>query len=540
MGWFKGSGTDYGIRMGNSQVASFQGTVTSPVWWVRGNTVQEQGGSVVWPGAGSTGGLVGEASSFAQSPQANLFFTHCSILGFGDGGRLNHFRDDGGYLIVNAEHSEFYGGACGANAISCLFTNCLLDRVLLTQVQGCSGNAFIFTNCTFHGGSLTLTPYSTAIPIYVHDCALDGTSLSIANYGANSTYANYDYNAFTNTAGKFPIGGAHDQIVTSGFNWQHSWFGYYYLPSASPLITLGDVAANVVGLYYFTTQTSQVPEGSATVDIGYHYVATDGNGNPLDTIVSGTPNYLVAPNGPPVITTQPASQTVVQGTQVTFCVTATGTAPLTYQWKFNGTGISGATSSSYIITSAQTANAGSYSVVVANIAGSVTSSSATLTVTVPPSITAQPLSQCVDERDAVTLSVSATGTPPLTYLWMTNAETNTSLAPSWVSTGATNAKYTIPCFMATNAGTYMVQVSNAATQLNPVQSAPAMLTNDGDIRCWGVMIVQSDRQDYTFRSDTTYTIWEKQNFFGNTTIEGAPSSNSCRARLWPSRERSPA
>ena len=60
---------------------------------------------------------------------------------------------------------------------------------------------------------------------------------------------------------------------------------------------------------------------------------------------------------------------------------ASGTAPLTYQWKLGGTNISGATSSSYTIASAQTANAGNYTVTVSNSVGSVTSSTATLTVT---------------------------------------------------------------------------------------------------------------------------------------------------------------
>ena len=129
VGWFTGSGTDYGIRMNNFDIASFKGTATAPVWWVRGNTVQEQGGSVVWTGAGATGGLVGEAPQVAYSPKANLVFTHCSMLGFGDGGGIDHFRDDYGYLILNAEHSEFHGGACGGYVMSCYFTNCLLDRV---------------------------------------------------------------------------------------------------------------------------------------------------------------------------------------------------------------------------------------------------------------------------------------------------------------------------------------------------------------------------------------------------------------------------
>ena len=82
----------------------------------------------------------------------------------------------------------------------------------------------------------------------------------------------------------------------------------------------------------------------------------------------------------PTITTQPASQTVTAGSSVTFSVVASGTAPLSYQWKFNGANISGATSSSFTIASAQSANAGSYTVTVSNSAGSVTSAAATLTV----------------------------------------------------------------------------------------------------------------------------------------------------------------
>src|SRR6185369_7618598 len=68
----------------------------------------------------------------------------------------------------------------------------------------------------------------------------------------------------------------------------------------------------------------------------------------------------------PTITTQPASQTVTAGSNATFSVVASGTAPLTYQWLFNGTNISGATNSSLTLTNVQSANAGSYTVTVTN------------------------------------------------------------------------------------------------------------------------------------------------------------------------------
>lgn len=88
--------------------------------------------------------------------------------------------------------------------------------------------------------------------------------------------------------------------------------------------------------------------------------------------------------GSPTITTQPASQTATAGTNVSFSVAATGTAPLSYQWKFNDAAISGATNASYGLTNVQASNAGSYTVTASNSAGSITSNAATLTVNAAP------------------------------------------------------------------------------------------------------------------------------------------------------------
>jgi hypothetical protein len=65
----------------------------------------------------------------------------------------------------------------------------------------------------------------------------------------------------------------------------------------------------------------------------------------------------------------------------TFSVSATGAAPLSYQWQFNGGNIFGATDSSYTRTNAQRYDAGNYSVVVTNTVGSIQSSNALLSVT---------------------------------------------------------------------------------------------------------------------------------------------------------------
>ena len=91
------------------------------------------------------------------------------------------------------------------------------------------------------------------------------------------------------------------------------------------------------------------------------------------------PPTVIAPS----ITQQPASLTVNAGGSATFSVTASGSSPLSYQWSYNGSAISGANGSSFAITSAQQANAGNYLVTVSNSAGVVMSNSATLTVNVP-------------------------------------------------------------------------------------------------------------------------------------------------------------
>jgi len=84
----------------------------------------------------------------------------------------------------------------------------------------------------------------------------------------------------------------------------------------------------------------------------------------------------------PTITTQPIGQTVSVGQSASFSVAASGTAPLSYQWQKNGTMISGATGPSYVTPAASAADNGStFRVIVSNSVGSVTSTSATLTVT---------------------------------------------------------------------------------------------------------------------------------------------------------------
>jgi len=119
-----------------------------------------------------------------------------------------------------------------------------------------------------------------------------------------------------------------------------------------------------------------------TTDAGsYTAVVT----NLVGSVASAVATLTV--NVPPGITTEPQSQTVTVGQNASFSVVAGGTAPLSYQWSLNGTALSGGTSSVLTLTNVQTTDAGSYTVVVTNLVGSVASAVATLTVTNPPCTT---------------------------------------------------------------------------------------------------------------------------------------------------------
>jgi hypothetical protein len=95
-------------------------------------------------------------------------------------------------------------------------------------------------------------------------------------------------------------------VIVTNFNWQVGPLGSYYQPPNSPLIDRGSITANLIGLYFYTTQTNQTLEADSPVDIGFHYMALDGNGNPVDSSANdsdgdGVPNWEDAdPNNPNV------------------------------------------------------------------------------------------------------------------------------------------------------------------------------------------------------------------------------------------------
>jgi hypothetical protein len=173
----------------------------------------------------------------------------------------------------------------------------------------------------------------------------------------------------------------------------------------------------------------------------------------------------------PTITTQPSATRVAAGTAASFTVAASGTAPLTYVWRKDGTAIAGATSATYTIASVATGDDGSYTVVVTNSAGSATSNAATLTVTSPTAvILVQPSATSATVGTAASFTVFAIGFPPVTYVWKKDG---TAIA------GATSATYTIASVAIGDAGSYTVVVTDplgSATSIAATLTVTAAVT----------------------------------------------------------------
>jgi hypothetical protein len=190
---------------------------------------------------------------------------------------------------------------------------------------------------------------------------------------------------------------------------------------------------------------------------------------------------------PPAITTQPASLTVTQGQTASFSVTATGTAPLSYFWFKGATPMTNGPNPALTIVNAQSGAAGTYSVIVSNNAGTITSSNATLTVIIPssaPVINTQPGNQIVNLGQNATFNVIVTGSIPMSYLWRKGTT---------VVTNSTAASFTIANAQSTDAGTYSVIVSNS---LGTATSSNATLTVNTVILAPGITTQPASQRVY--------------------------------------------
>ena len=223
--------------------------------------------------------------------------------------------------------------------------------------------------------------------------------------------------------------------------------------------------------WYYNTNTPLAGATNATLFLANVQAADAGGYSVVITNSYGSVTSVVATltvNTPPSISTQPMDLTVIPGQNAAFTVVADGSQPLSYQWFYNtNTLLAGAISPSLTLTNVQPGDAGSYSVVVSNSTGSITSSNAILTVNtnpVAPVFILQPGSVTTAEGADATFTAAAIGTQPITYQWNING------API---SDATSNTLELAEVQLSDAGNYTVVAANS---IGATTSSVAVLT----------------------------------------------------------------
>jgi len=513
-----------GIQLENGGSIVSIGTPTAPNWLVRYQNVQEESVAL-----GTTNVSSGITISATNGTGSGTFqFTRFSILANGG----YQFYDDGNsvfnHLVV--QNSELYGGTndfSGGTSSSVALLNNLFQRSSIYASNTSASASLAVSNNLFWGTTVTLSqPSGGTWQAFNND--FDSTTIT------SSTLTN-GYNAYLHCSGYLSPTNSTDIFSTNAMAYQSNWLGTFYQPATSPLIGKGSTNANLLGLYHFTTQTNQVVEGTNIVTIGYHYVATDTSGNPLSTPDDGIPDYIADANGNGIddpgetpwdiaIFSQPQSTNVAQGQSATFSVVPSGIGPFTYQWLQNSNAISQANGANYTNLVAQPSQDGyTYSVIVSNADGWVSSSNAILHVTTPFSITGGPFGTNVVQGATANFSVTTTGNY-LVYRWYTN---NVPLSNGGRIGGATTNSLTLSGVLPSDAAGYYVVVTNL---FGAITSSPAILTviTNPWISSSSMTTNAIQSQDAPFSvtvSNAQYYQWWFSNSIVNTNIPGASGPN---------------
>jgi hypothetical protein len=234
----------------------------------------------------------------------------------------------------------------------------------------------------------------------------------------------------------------------------------------------------------------------------------------------------------PSITVQPQGKTVLAGSNVLFSVAVAANPAVSYQWAYNGTNITGATSASLVLTNVQFNQSGSYSVAVTNSLGYAISGAAALTVLAPPQLLSQPRSQIGYWGLSASFHVNAIGTAPFSYQWYFD-----DFPISW----ATNATLNLEDLDLDAGGQYYVEVTNlygsavsepANLIVNPASVSPGIyfgLTITGAVgKKFGIQYVTNVNLTNNWTSITNITLTQSVQLWMDTSVNISASGQPRR------------
>jgi uncharacterized repeat protein (TIGR03803 family) len=325
-GGSSGNGTVFAVNTDGTGFTNLHSFAASDPYPLNSDGANPEAGLIL---SGNT--LYGTALQGGTNGSGTVFAVNTDGTGFTN---LHSFTVVSGYLYTNSD---------GQNPSAGLIL---------------SGNTLY--GAAFHGGSLG-----------------NGTVFAVHTDGTGFT----NRHSFTYSDGAAPQAG----LILSG----NTLYGTARIGGSSGYGTVFAVNTDGTGftiLYSFTATSgtlstnsdgSQPYAGLILSGNTLYGTATGGGSSSYGTVFSLS---FGPDSAPPVITAQPVSQTVNAGQSASFTVTATSTAPLSYQWVKDGVNVIGDTSASLTLSNVQTNQAGNYSVVITNAGGSVTSSVAVLTV----------------------------------------------------------------------------------------------------------------------------------------------------------------
>jgi hypothetical protein len=234
-------------------------------------------------------------------------------------------------------------------------------------------------------------------------------------------------------------------------------------------LTVGVSSCPPLSYQWFFSDTNALAGGTnATLVLTNLTIDRAGNYTVVITNLYGSVTSapaLLSISGAPIILTQPLDVLVALDGTGSFTVAAEASPDPEYQWLFNDTNVlSDETNATLTVMNVQPNQAGFYSVIVSNSAGTVTSARANLTLIGAPVITVQPQGVTNLQGQAVNFSVAASGDGTLSYQWMANCSRPIS--------GATTSSLRLKSVGPLDSGTYCVTVSNA---LGVASSQPAVL-----------------------------------------------------------------